>query len=776
MKTLQQRIKENFEITKNLANKIVKSPPSRNSFFNIEIKPKTDIKDFFLKEVKEVKVEKEYFDPLMTSSAEKSQSEALLMTSSAEKSQRSWSKDLEKKEKEEEKKEEKKENLIEIDLTQFENIIFSIKSSYPNFNPVTSYEYKNTEFQIDIEGKLTIKNFCHALNDRNNIIYGRMQEGKTTLSAINLMCISLFLKCPVIWFTQNHMEDSRQLETIFQEIKKEFSIDIPIFHVPTMKNKNKEFEISLRNEIPSIFICVGNENRSKNILKSLEKQKNSTTNFISKFVVAIDEADKYWPDCDSKFSKIVNQIFQMSFIRFLVTATQLDVGSVFYEEKVVAHIVRPKNNFRYIGIHNIKHTEFNIDQQKLKKEFPTFFNEQHDNLIIDRIKYIEIKRKHEKINPVIVLGIHSLKNKVSEKLCIKVAKLCPNWYCIEYNQNGTIIRYNENGRIKMEKTTGIREAISIASEISSGAGSSCGAEISSIPGKKRYIYITGGRLFDRGINFVSKDYTCHPTDMIYTMKATKNAVIDGQRIGRLFGIEKRRTEDEKYHRVLHCDENIYKKIIDLVDANKKFVQEIKNNPNIIVRNSIKNVKTCKRQSTGNLSKSKLEINFTQLDKLKTINTEYIQVEILNEIQEEILEIPDKRFLDKQLCCKISGSQEIEEENSIKSTEENSDQNSLDGDHKSEFSSVDLIKDFFIINVPKKGTSSHKTYNYCLDVLGDRVNTWIGLKEVRDHIRKVEGKSGQINFYNYKKPLSSSPNYQGMLCKKNGKNVEICFRV
>lgn len=441
-----------------------------------------------------------------------------------------------------------------------------------------------------------IKSDIHfEVSASNHMVYGRLQEGKTA-EMIAVGChLKDKLKIPVVFIPQCFFVDFYQLCGALEE-----KLHTKPLHVPE-NAVTKPLEIGKITDIfksceNNVLVCMGSEKRLSVLKAILMSLKQLTV----KFAIIIDEVDVYFRNMNSKMAILIRWFLEHSTARVITSATLLDCTKVFHTCKI--HLASPREGYRYTGIFELKHRDLDI---VMDQDFESKID--IEKTIIKNLTWIDRNRP----NDCLVLGFHSMSNDENSRICKKLCAKFPSWVFINYDQNGAHI-HGETTELS------VRTAISKAKL------------------KSKKVYVCGGFMFNRSVNFVSDDFSYHPTDMIYTMNSSvSDAPLIAQRIGRLCGIDKH----DKTTRMLHCVEKIYTIAKELVHGNEKFIELLVRTPNSVktIEDRLVSVEIKPRETTAKLSKEQVERIFHEnelvkddIDRTKTLK-----------------EIPDHKLAEKE---------------------------------------------------------------------------------------------------------------------------------
>lgn len=504
-------------------------------------------------------------------------------------------------------------NILDQSIILYSKDYPTYKLIYPNeknIKYISNIFYNIHNKYIDIEPDLVFALYNERINEitveiskvnRNNIVYGKLQEGKTTKSILSLIMASTILNCPIIWISQNNKSHLDQIKLMIEDILNDCKIKLPINEILT--TESDLFCRYVTNNKSSIFISIGNTKRLQNIYEDLSKLDKV------RYIIAIDEADIYWISKNTSVSIYLKKIFDMACQRYLISATQLDMTIAFDNmiDKINIIKVNPRIGFKYKGINQITHRHIDL----LTRD-KSDIDDDNLNDICEIIRWIQDPLNNRRTQYMItnnikniILGIHSLRNDISTKICKFILHNIDNIATIEYNQKGANVNYIDihDNEICTINFNNIRNAISFACEITD------------------FIYITGGILFNRGINFISSDKRQHPTDLIYTLNKSNISIIEAQRVGRLFGIDKDDTI-----RMLHSNQKIYDNVFDIVDSNDQMISQIKENKDKFLHQILIDIHISERRSKSKLSSCGIENLFIQdLPKIK-VDTVSIVIE------------------------------------------------------------------------------------------------------------------------------------------------------
>ena len=464
---------------------------------------------------------------------------------------------------------------------------------FPGENTPHIYPYEETEMTVpnmdDDEVRIETKRYMISTTSRNHIVYGRFQEGKSTASSILLINMARKTRMPLLWVTQNQKDHMGQIKKNMKRTMREMGIErenlLPIHIITPTGDVYRKFAEYMENRTPGIFIILGNKTRTKKLVREIVNSRGS-----AKFLLGIDEADIYFSSSrPTDVSRWLRTIIDISFSRFMISATYLDALKAFgTNSQVACHRVVPRPGYTYKGIDDIELSEIDTEGDP-------------QDIIVNTLEMIERERVqiHRDAGiATIVLGVTSMRNENANIMCGHVLANTSGWCAIEYN-NSTNKTY-ERAKIsylRRDRSVQKREFDDISDAIDH-----C------VRNNRMKIFITGGMLFSRGINFVSNDYVHHPTDMIYTMNPSALASTEAHRLARVLGIDR-----DSVKRVVHTSRLIFSRVYDIVCANTNFAEMLEENPDNTVRRNAELTTIPRRFCRNKLSKLGIEMRFRQTD-------------------------------------------------------------------------------------------------------------------------------------------------------------------
>lgn len=328
------------------------------------------------------------------------------------------------------------------------------------------------------------------------VVKGNIQSGKSALMIYYSAWMAKEHNMNVVIMLRNQTADIESLVTKFREFKKEKGIkgELEVFSFATyFKSKHIDDIIEKFQEQGKVFIMLGNNEQLIKLNKVIKD------NEINPFVMCIDEADLNEKDPDTEFQKEFEKLKLTGCISHIlgVTGTALSLMIKRVAELTNEQVISLEPPLNYKGIQNISMTNINVDDKKIVKK---------TMLTMLETKYAFYDKDSKKHPVILLVKDERVKNNQKELMnkLYQNEKIKNNWVVIVYNGDGINVKLPGNKKIK--KTIGINDTLQ---EIKK----TFGTEI-------KYICIISGDLANRGLSFVSSDYSWHLTHMIMCAKGS----------------------------------------------------------------------------------------------------------------------------------------------------------------------------------------------------------------------------------------------------------------
>ena len=385
------------------------------------------------------------------------------------------------------------------------------------------------------------------LDGKTYLVHGKTQSGKTMyIQGIVLMNLSIHETTSVI-VLQNCIGDSRQLKQRFNSLIKEITKyfksvgvkdhDLPYIYVGDVKTKadKMKLENAMMSKTPSTVVLLANK-------AQLNVLKNAIYSIIDdgkkpKYIPIIDEVDSTaYGDgvVVAEFREILHSsVVEHALKVYGITATGFD--AVFTEEKIeTSTIIRINPSPIYKGIDYLKMICFNDDLPVLApsadidsvfEKHPNLYNilkETNNKTVYGDVYTPDLKPFHPVIN--IIKFNHLKSEQLSLLKGISKTVGMENWSSIINNGDGVYIYHPEIELLddgdevvfKDEKLPNVR--LFKHTTISRGLQYFIKLNKILIEKNKRtvsHVTIIGGTLVERGLSYVSDDYSWHPTMFCY---------------------------------------------------------------------------------------------------------------------------------------------------------------------------------------------------------------------------------------------------------------------
>jgi hypothetical protein len=323
------------------------------------------------------------------------------------------------------------------------------------------------------------------------VVKGYVQSGKSQLMIYYSAWVAHQHNMNIVIMLRNQTADIKSLSDKFRKFKNEKGIkNLEIINFSKYYNA-MEFEdvVDKFNETKKVFIILGNSDQLSKLNKVTKNNK------ITPFVMCIDEFDLNDKIETSKFQKEFELVKTSGNIAHIlgVTGTALPIMFKHVSKLTSEQIISLEAPLMYKGIQNITFTEIDIEKEeiieetmlKMLKSKYAFYdkdNKKHPSILLikdDRIKTNQIDLMNELYN-----------NKKIQK----------NWALIVYNGDGIFVKLPQNKNIEIQKNESINSTLQKIKDLYQES--------------IKYIAIISGDLANRGLSFVSTDYSWHLTHMI----------------------------------------------------------------------------------------------------------------------------------------------------------------------------------------------------------------------------------------------------------------------
>lgn len=324
-----------------------------------------------------------------------------------------------------------------------------------------------------------------------HVVKGYVQSGKSQLMIYYSAWMAHVHKMNVVIMLRNQTADIKSIADKFALFKKEKNNkDLEVVQFSSFYNSHTFQDVVNKfKEQNKVFLILGNAEQLNKLNQVVEHQG------IRPFVMCIDELDLNEKQESTRFYTEFDQLKQSGIISHIlgVTGTCLPVLFKRITQLTTEQVVSLKAPLNYKGIQNITFTEIDINDEgivektmeKMMKSAYAFY----DRNGIKHPAILLVKDERVKTNQMNMMMALQQNRNINKE-----------WVTIVYNGDGTFVRMPSSDTIVNHGNKSINDCLK---ELKDTYGNSI-----------KYIAIISGDLANRGLSFVSADYTWHLTHMI----------------------------------------------------------------------------------------------------------------------------------------------------------------------------------------------------------------------------------------------------------------------
>jgi hypothetical protein len=383
---------------------------------------------------------------------------------------------------------------------------------------------------------------------------GSTQTQKTNYQ-IGIAIKSLLKGITPVMITRDFIGDASQLEKRINDFSKKLE---DYLHNSNVTERLFKIKVARADKLSSfdrqsIIVCLGNESQIPKVINMIKK--NTSTNFIPKINVIIDENDKVDYSLGTKTYTALAELKYISHQTFGITATPLDVLALQDDLKSndVFILTNPKD---YRG-----HLDITVKLQEIDEKVKGINRvATYDEVIEHDKNFAYFLSEYSKSQPEYVW---SIRQHLPNICLIKVTNINATQDALfdgiydNYENKFALIIMHEKG-IKM-KFKGMKDCIIDGKDVKPDTFMKdidlpdWFQYLKNNGGVKRFprILVISGYKAERCISFVSRDYAWHLTDMYYNPASKTSIPTMWQETGRLTGRNK-----GKSHLHLHCTKRV----------------------------------------------------------------------------------------------------------------------------------------------------------------------------------------------------------------------------
>lgn len=383
---------------------------------------------------------------------------------------------------------------------------------------------------------------------------GSTQTQKTNYQ-IGIAIKSLLKGITPVMITRDFIGDASQLEKRINDFSKKLE---DYLHNSNVTERLFKIKVARADKLSSfdrqsIIVCLGNESQIPKVINMIKN--NTSSNFVPKINVIIDENDKVDYSLGTKTYTALAELKYIAHQTFGITATPLDVLALQEDLKSndVFILTNPKDYRGHLDI-MVKLQEIDPKVNGINRVAT------YDEVIEHDKNFAYFLREYSKSQPEYVWSIR----KHLPNICLlKITNINSTQEALfdgiydNYENEFVLILMHEKG-IKM-KFKGMKESIIDGKEVSPNTFikdidlPDWFQYLKNNGGVKRFprILVISGYKAERCISFVSRDYSWHLTDMYYNPASKTSIPTMWQETGRLTGRNK-----GKSHLHLHCTKKV----------------------------------------------------------------------------------------------------------------------------------------------------------------------------------------------------------------------------
>jgi len=329
-----------------------------------------------------------------------------------------------------------------------------------------------------------------------HVVKGLVQSGKSQLIIYYCAWMAHAFDMNVVVMLRNQTADIKSLVEKFRRFKNEKGIrEIEVIQFAKYLNAmDIQDVVDKFTESKKVFIILGNSDQLEKLNQVMESSQGVQLN---PFAMCIDELDLNEKEESTRFGQEFERLKSSGLISHImgVTGTSLPVLFKRIDQLTSDQVVSLEAPLNYKGIHNITFTEIDIKDEKIVQKIM---------LQMLKTKYAFYDKEGERHPSVLLVKDERIKSNQIEMMetLLQNEKIKKKWAVIVYNGDGIFVQLPCGKTI--QKCSTINECLQT---VKTKFGNSI-----------EYIAIISGDLANRGLSFVSEDYSWHLTHMILCAK------------------------------------------------------------------------------------------------------------------------------------------------------------------------------------------------------------------------------------------------------------------